>query len=88
KQAIFGLTQIRGAESVSFISQLYDTEQDPEIKEHLLHALSESHSKEALNKLMQIARTDPSLKNRKTAVFRLGQSRDPEVLKFLEELLK
>jgi len=41
-----------------------------------------------LQKLMSIARNDPSVELRKMAVNYLGQSKDPEALKFLEELLK
>ena len=37
---------------------------------------------------MTIARSDPSVEQRKLAVRYLGESKDPEALKFLEELLK
>jgi len=42
----------------------------------------------AVRKLMTIARSDPSVEQRKLAVRFLGDSKDPEALKFLEELLK
>jgi hypothetical protein len=37
---------------------------------------------------MTIARNDPSVEMRKVAVRYLGDSKDPDALKFLEELLK
>jgi hypothetical protein len=37
---------------------------------------------------MEIARSDSSTELRKQAIFWLGQSNDPDALKFLEELLK
>jgi hypothetical protein len=37
---------------------------------------------------MEIARTDPSVELRKTAVRYLGESKDPDAIRFLEELLK
>jgi len=41
-----------------------------------------------VRKLMTIARNDPSVEIRKLAVRFLGESKDPEALKFLEDLLK
>jgi len=37
---------------------------------------------------MQIAKSDASVEMRKKAIFWLGQSRDPEAVKFIEEILK
>jgi len=41
----------------------------------------------AVDKLMDIARRDSDRELRSKAIFWLGQSRDPRVLKFLEELI-
>jgi len=54
----------------------------------LLRAFGNSKQKSAVHKLMTIARSDPSVEQRKLAVRYLGESKDPEALKFLEELLK
>lgn len=68
--------------------QMYDSESDEAMKSQFLFAFSQSRSKDALQKLMQVAKNDPSIKIRTKAVSYLGQSRDPEAMKFLEELLK
>jgi hypothetical protein len=39
-------------------------------------------------KLIDIAKRDSSTELRKQAIFWLGQSNDPDAIKFLEELLK
>jgi len=41
-----------------------------------------------VRKLMAIARSEQSVDLRKMAVRKLGESKDPEALKFLEDLLK
>jgi HEAT repeat protein len=67
---------------------LYDTEQNQQVKMMLMRAFGGSKQKVAIRKLMTIARNDPSVEMRKVAVRFLGQSKDPEALKYLEELLK
>jgi hypothetical protein len=37
---------------------------------------------------MQIARTDASVDLRRYAIRRIGESKDPEALRFLEDILK
>ena len=59
-----------------------------QIKIFLLRAFGDSKNKVAVRKLMTIARNDPSVEMRKVAVRFLGESNDPDALKFLEELLK
>ncbi len=54
----------------------------------MLRSFGESQQKSAVRKLMAIARSDESVEMRKMAVRYLGQSRDPEAMKFLEDLLK
>jgi HEAT repeat protein len=53
-----------------------------------MRAFGDSKQKSAVHKLMNIAKNDPSVELRKLAVRYLGESKDPEALKFLEELLK
>jgi hypothetical protein len=50
--------------------------------------MGQSNQKKCLRKLMQIAKSDSSVQARKDATFWLGQSNDPDALKFLEEILK
>jgi HEAT repeat protein len=75
-------------QTVEMLASLYDTEKDMEIKAALLHGLGDSQQKTALHKLMDVARRDQSVELRKLAIHLIGESRDPEALKFLEDLLK
>jgi HEAT repeat protein len=65
---------------------MYDAEQNQQVKMALLRAFGDSKQKSAVRKLMTIARNDPSVEMRKAAVRYLGESKDPEALKFLEDL--
>ena len=75
-------------QTVSQLVSMYDSEQNQQVKMALLRAFGDSRQKSAVHKLMTIARNDPSVEFRKVAVMYLGQSKDPEALKFLEDLLK
>ena len=68
--------------------RMYDAEQNLQVRMALLRAFGDSKQKSAVRKLMTIARNDPSVELRKVAVRYLGESKDPEALKFLEDLLK
>ena len=67
---------------------MYDSEQNQQVKTMLLRGFGDSKHKVAVRKLMTIAKNDPSVELRKLAVRYLGESKDPEALKFLEDLLK
>jgi HEAT repeat protein len=54
----------------------------------LIRAFGDSSQKVAVQKLIAIARDSQMVELRKMAVRMLGESRDPEALKFLEDLLK
>ena len=87
KQALFWAGQNNGAPTESF-AQLYDKMTDSEIKEQLIFVLSQrGRDDKALEKLMDIAKTDKDKQLRSKAVFWLGQSRDPRAAKFLEDLI-
>jgi len=74
--------------ALTSLIQLYDAEKDERLKETILEALGDSEEKPALQKLMQIAANDASLKLRKRAVNLIAKSKDPGAIKFLEQLLK
>ncbi len=87
KQALFWAGQNGGASTESFAS-LYDKMTDSEIKDQLIFVLSQrGRDGKALEKLMDIARTDKDKELRSKAIFWLGQSRDPRAVKFLEDLI-
>jgi HEAT repeat protein len=91
------IAERRGGQGVDTLIQFYDNEKKADVKESILHRLGEaarnpvagdSPQKRALRKLMQIAKSDPSIEIRRQAIHWLGESRDPEAKKFLEEILK
>ena len=85
KKAIFYVGQM-GAETVQ-VAALYATLDDRELREQVIFALSQRHDAAALDKLMDIAKSDPDRELRKKAIFWLGQSRDPRATAFLAELI-
>lgn len=76
------------SKALQALMQMYDAESDEAMKSQFLFAFSQSRSKDAVQKLIQVAKNDSSMTIRRKAVTYLGQSRDPEAVKFLEELLK
>ena len=85
KKAIFYVGQM-GAETVQ-VAALYAALDDRELREQVIFALSQRHDAAALDKLMDIAKSDPDRELRKKAIFWLGQSRDPRATAFLAELI-
>ncbi|MBS1809938.1 MAG: HEAT repeat domain-containing protein [Acidobacteria bacterium] len=81
-------TAERAEKAAKALLGLYDGESDEAMKSQMLYAFSQSKSKEALQKLMQVAKSDSSVALRKKAVVYLGQSNDPDASKFLEDILK
>jgi HEAT repeat protein len=87
KHALFWAGQNSGASTESFAT-LYDKMTEREIKEQLIFVFSQrGRDIKALEKLMDIAKTDKDKELRTKAVFWLGQSRDPRALKFIEDLI-
>ncbi len=77
------------ARAASLLREIYDVERGAELKGQIITALGHHQTnKEALSKLMEIAKNDPLPEMRKMAIARLGQSKDPDALRLLEELLK
>lgn len=88
-ETVFWLAQTGGDQIVDFLGQLYDSEKTVEVKKKIIFALTQTkNQKAALRKLMAIGKSDPSPEARKEAIFWIGQSRDPEAIKFIEDLLK
>ena len=57
------------------------------MKEQLIFVYSQRRETKAVDKLMEIARTEQDRELRKKAVFWLSQSRDPRVADFLLEVI-
>ncbi|MEJ2502874.1 MAG: HEAT repeat domain-containing protein [Gemmatimonadota bacterium] len=69
------------------LGRLYGGLQDRELKERILFGLSQSSRPEAIDKLIEIARTEQDPELRKRAIFWLGNSNDPRAADVLIELL-
>jgi HEAT repeat protein len=89
KQAIHSIPNRGDEQTIDVILSLYDGERNPELQNYLLEAISRYQDRRAHQKLMQIARNaSEPLERRKRALNALSRSKDPEVLKFLEDMLK
>jgi len=87
KNAIFSLSQ-RKSTDLNALAAIYDSAKgEDEIQDQVLFAYSQRREPEAVDKLLAIAKTDPSIERRKQALFWLGQKRDPRVNQLLRDLI-
>ncbi|HEX5580176.1 MAG TPA: HEAT repeat domain-containing protein [Gemmatimonadaceae bacterium] len=88
QQAVFWVGQAAGEEASRGLTALVDErDADLKIREHAVFALSQRAADESVPALIRIARTSPSPRLRKRAIFWLGQSKDPRALAYFEEVL-
>jgi tetratricopeptide (TPR) repeat protein len=73
---------------VDTFAQIYDAETDEQFKMSVILSLAGSKQNQALRKLLEIAKNDKSDKLKLEAIYALRTSKNPDVLKFLEELFK
>ena len=85
KKALFWAGQDNGA--LPQLLRMYGQMGDREMKEQLIFVYSQRRETAAVEKLMEIAKTDKDRELRKKAIFWLGQSRDPRAASFLLELI-
>jgi len=57
------------------------------LREQYVFVLSQLQDDAALDKLIDLARHDPSVETRKKAMFWLGQSHDPKAVQFFRDIL-
>ncbi|MBK8247739.1 MAG: HEAT repeat domain-containing protein [Gemmatimonadetes bacterium] len=86
KKALFWAGQNK-AVSIEALGQMYDRMTDREMREQVIFVVAQRRDAGAVEKLIDIARTDKDRELRKRAVFWLGQSKDPKALKAIEELI-
>ena len=75
-------------QSVEMVAQMFDAETDEKFKISLVQSLGKIKQKAATDKLLQIARSNQSDQLKLEAIYALRSSKDPEVLRFLENLIK
>jgi HEAT repeat protein len=85
KQALFWAGQTGG--SITDLIGLYGRMQNREMKEQLIFVYSQRRERAAVDKLIDIARTDTDREMRKKALFWLSQSNDPRVASLLQEII-
>lgn len=73
---------------IDLLAELYDTAPDEPIKINIIRILADTKQAQASKKLLEIAKNDKSDKLKLEAIYSLRTSNNPEVLKFLEELIK
>jgi hypothetical protein len=88
KSATFWLGQEAAEAATEGLSGLALAEdEDQEVRNAAIFALSQRPDDEGLPALMELARTGEHAETRKTAMFWLAQSRDARVVAFFEEIL-
>ncbi|HEY0810535.1 MAG TPA: HEAT repeat domain-containing protein [Longimicrobiales bacterium] len=86
KKALFWAGQNNGT-AIAELTALYDRMRSREMKEQLIFVYSQRRDREAVDKLMDIAKRDTDRELRKKAIFWLGQSKDPRAAEFLMQLI-
>ena len=73
----------------SIPSSVFTTEKNEELKDQIIYSLASSNDPRIVDKLIQIASNPQTpIERRRRAIGLLSRSKDPEVHKFLEDLLK
>lgn len=89
KAAISSIVSRSGDKSIDILLGLYDTEKSEELKDRIINSVGSLNDPRVTRKLIEIARNPQSpMERRRRAIGWLSRSKDPEVTKFLEELLK
>ncbi|HEX5818879.1 MAG TPA: HEAT repeat domain-containing protein [Gemmatimonadales bacterium] len=85
KRALFWVGQ-QGATAAE-LSSLGNQITEPELREQMVFALAQSNDPAAIDRLIEIARSDKDREMRKKAIFWLGQSDDPRATDVLAKIL-
>jgi hypothetical protein len=85
KQALFWFGQ--GNAPTKDLVRLYDSLDARSLREHFTFVVSQRRDDEAVDKLIDIARTDRDSQIRKQAMFWLGQTKHPRAIKFFHDVL-
>jgi len=88
KSAIFWLGQEAASAATQGLADVAgDEDEEQDVRDAAVFALSQRPDEEGVPALMELARTARHAKTRKSAMFWLAQSDDPRVLAFFEEVL-
>jgi len=88
KNALFWASQ-RHALDLDQIMGIYNGARgDDAMQEQVIFVLSQRRESAAVDKLMDIAKSDPNIDMRKKALFWLGQKNDPRIKQFILDLIR
>lgn len=85
KNALFHLAQ-RKLDGNDELIAVYDRVPE-QMRKEIIFYIAQRRTAASLDKIIQIAKSDPSPQLRKEALFYVGQSKDPKALKALEEII-
>jgi outer membrane protein assembly factor BamD (BamD/ComL family) len=88
ERAVYWIAHRDGSEASDTLARLYDEQKEEETKERILYWLGQRGGKAGLQKLLLVARNDSSQSLRERAIYYLAGSKDPEAIKFLEQIFK
>jgi hypothetical protein len=88
EQAVFWLSQVASEKATAGLTAIVaDDDEDLELREHAIFALTQRGDEVSVPVLSRIARTSQHPQLRESALFWLAQSDDPRVLELFEEIL-
>lgn len=88
KSAIGGIASRDGEKAIDVLLNLYDTEKSDELKDRIISSLGRTNDTRVTRKMIEIARNPQTpIERRRRIIGVLSGSKDPEVIKFLEDLL-
>jgi HEAT repeat protein len=85
KKALFWAGQ--GGVATTELTTLYGKMNNVEMKEQLIFVYSQRSDKAAVDKLLEIAKTEPDKELKKKAIFWLSQSNDPRAADLLQQII-
>jgi len=90
KQAIRSVARRGGENAVDTLMRLYDVEKNEELKDTIMNSFGSLSDKRVTNKLIEIARNPqtPLERRRRIVMLLSNRGKDPDVIKYLEELLR
>ena len=90
KAAISAIARRGGEGAVDMLMNLYDSEKNEELKDSIMNSFGYLNDKRVTNKLLEIAKNPQTPLERRRRVIMLlsNRGKDPDVIKYLEELLK
>ncbi len=86
--AIFWVSQAAGEAATKGLQEIVDDpDGDREVRKSAVFSLSQRPAGESVPALIRVARTNRDPEIRRSAIFWLGQSKDPRALQYFEEVL-